>query len=240
MQLFFIRHAQSENNALWTDTGSSVGRLIDPEVTKLGLQQAVRLAQKLKSTHSAAPFLDEDPSDATGFQITHLYSSLLMRALTTANIVAEAIDQPILGLVDIFEGGGIWHEDEESGEYVGLPGKRQEELLAAFPRLILTEKIDPNGWWSRPFEPIEERIPRAKRVLEWLLDQHGGQDHKVVFISHAAFYNYFLCSLLGSTQRLPAWFELNNCGITKIDFQNSEVRLVYCNRIDHLSPELIT
>ena len=240
MQLFFIRHAQSENNALWTKTRSNSGRSDDPDVTEIGLMQARCLAEKLNSQPQTTPRLGEDPSNAHGFHITHLYSSLMLRALTTAHIVAEVIDKPILGLVDIHEGGGVYHEDEENLEFIGLPGKRPGELQKAFPRLVLAKDLNENGWWNRPFEPFEDRIPRAKRVFEWLLERHGSHEHKVAFISHAAFYNYFLSSIMGSSQRLPAWFELNNCGITKIEFQKNEVRLIYCNRIDHLTPDLIS
>ena len=44
MRLYYIRHAQSENNALWDQTGSDEGRKHDPSLTELGWEQAMRAA----------------------------------------------------------------------------------------------------------------------------------------------------------------------------------------------------
>ncbi len=240
MLLYFIRHAESENNALWTQTASSEGRVDDPELTDLGREQAKLAAALLAGENQTPPYLQDDPFDGLGFKITHLYSSLMWRALSTAQIIARAIQRPILGQAEIHEGGGVWLADEESGEFVGLPGKSPSALKKAFPELTLPENLNPEGWWSKPFEPFEERMPRAHRVLSWLMAQHGGRDDRVAFVSHVAFYNYFMSAVFGSQERLQVWFNLNNCGITKLHFQNGEVQIIYSNRLDHLSPEKIS
>ena len=36
MRLYFIRHGQSENNALYTATGSDRERVDDPKLTEIG------------------------------------------------------------------------------------------------------------------------------------------------------------------------------------------------------------
>lgn len=41
MTLYLIRHAQSANNDLYDRTGSSLGRVEDPELTPLGGHQGV-------------------------------------------------------------------------------------------------------------------------------------------------------------------------------------------------------
>jgi len=43
MQLYFIRHAQSINNALWQENGHNNGRKADPLITEIGKQQAERV-----------------------------------------------------------------------------------------------------------------------------------------------------------------------------------------------------
>ena len=48
MQLYFIRHGQSENNARWMSTGSHRWRSEDPGLTEVGQQQAEILAQFLR------------------------------------------------------------------------------------------------------------------------------------------------------------------------------------------------
>jgi 2,3-bisphosphoglycerate-dependent phosphoglycerate mutase len=37
MQLYLIRHAQSTNNVLWSETGGGEGRVADPELTAVGV-----------------------------------------------------------------------------------------------------------------------------------------------------------------------------------------------------------
>jgi len=90
MQLYLIRHAQSENNALYERTGDSLGRNMDPELTDLGRSQAQFLARCLAQ---GSPNLDgvDDPHNRLGFGLTHLYSSLMVRAVATGCIIAHII-----------------------------------------------------------------------------------------------------------------------------------------------------
>ena len=60
MQLYFIRHGQSENNLLWDQTRSDTGRVGDPELTSNGQLQANLVAQYLakyrgRTTNRLAP-----------------------------------------------------------------------------------------------------------------------------------------------------------------------------------------
>jgi broad specificity phosphatase PhoE len=57
---------------------------------------------------------------------------------------------------------------------------------------------------------------------------------------HGAFYNSFLAVLLNLPNQNELWFRMNNAAITRIDFQDDVVRLVYLNRMDYLPVELIT
>ncbi|MHB1448294.1 MAG: histidine phosphatase family protein, partial [Bellilinea sp.] len=200
MQLYFIRHAQSENNQKWSDSGSSLGRFADPGITNLGLRQSQSLAEFIVNRQLVIPVSPYDEINADGIGVTHIYTSLMARAVLTANTVAEKIDLPLVGLEDAHEGGGIYLEDEETGELNGQPGKTPEELLALSDRLVLPE-LNPNGWWNRPFEVREERVARARRLLAALLKQHGGTGDRIALFSHAAFFNYFLAAVFELDQR---------------------------------------
>lgn len=239
MQLYFIRHAQSENNQMWSDTGSSAGRSEDPGITDLGCRQADQLAEFIHSHHPVMPASLYDEINARGIGLTHLYTSLMARAILTGHAVAEKIGLPLLGFVDVHEAGGIYLDDEETGEPRGQAGKTPDELLRMSPRLILPE-INPAGWWNRPFEDREARINRAKRALADLLERHSGTGDRIAIFSHAAFYNYFLTAIFGLDERLPTWFYLNNTGITRIDFDEQGVMLVYSNRTEHLPADMLT
>lgn len=239
MQLYFIRHAQSENNQKWSDTGSSLGRSEDPAITAVGKQQAIHLAEYIHAHHPVLPLSPYDEINARGIGLTHLYTSLMTRAVLTGKEVAEKIDLPLMGLMDIHEGGGIYLDDDETGEPRGMPGKTPEELLRLTSHLVVPE-INPLGWWNRPFELREERIGRAIKALRFIMDKHGGSDDRIALFSHAAFYNYFLTAVFGLEERLPLWFFLNNTGITRIDFDEQGAMLVYSNRTEHLPAELLT
>jgi 2,3-bisphosphoglycerate-dependent phosphoglycerate mutase len=246
MQFYFIRHAQSANNHLWDQTGSNRGRSEDAELTPRGLRQAELLAAYLGQSNPAAfipaaPGYARDAQNRAGFGLTHLYTSLMVRAVNTGTIVAQALGLPLVGWLDWHEGGGVYLEDEDTGERAGLPGNDRAYFAEHFPACILPDDFPDSGWWNeRPYESHEERQARAQRVLQGLLERHGGTEDRVAVISHGNFYNYFIGALLGMPVREGYWLLMNNAAITRVDFRPQETVLTYCNRADFLPGELIT
>jgi 2,3-bisphosphoglycerate-dependent phosphoglycerate mutase len=239
MQFFFIRHAQSFNNALWIRTGSDTGRSEDPELTEIGYRQAERLAEYLRQGRQKAN-PSKNPRDDR-FQFTHLYTSLMVRAVMTGKFIAEALDVPLVAWEDLHERGGIYLADPETGEKNCLPGKDRSYFTEHFPGLWLPDSMGEQGWWNyRPYETSEICIQRARRFLQGLLDRHGNSDDHVAVVSHGGFFNDFLRILLGLTRKDRCWFSMYNTAITRIDFHPDLIELVYQNRVDHLSGELIT
>ena len=239
MQFYFIRHGQSENNALWDLTGSNRGRSHDPELTELGRQQAHLLANFLRQSGSTPENID-DPKNVGGFHITHLYTSLMIRAAATAQIVAETLDIPVMAWEDLHEEGGIYLEDELTGECKGLAGANREYFRAHYPSLILPESLWEAGWWNRPYEEPDQRPQRARRFWQGLIERHSETDDRVAVISHGGFYNHLLAVVLNLPKRDGYWFAINNAAITRIDLQGREIGLVYQNRVDFLPREWIT
>jgi 2,3-bisphosphoglycerate-dependent phosphoglycerate mutase len=239
MQFYFIRHAQSANNALWTETGSDEGRSEDPELTPTGEKQAQAAADFLSFANPRGGTVSER-SEPQGFGITHIYSSLMVRSVKTGTIIAERLGLALHGWREIHERGGIFLGNSGSEEVQCLPGKNRAYFSINYPSLILPEGFNDGGWWDRqPVETSEECLERAGRFLEGLLKKHGGTEDRVAVVSHGGFYNDFLNSLLG----LPPgnhWFSIYNTGITRIDFQDRERVLMYQNRIEHLPSDLIT
>jgi 2,3-bisphosphoglycerate-dependent phosphoglycerate mutase len=74
MQLYFIRHAQSANNALWAGTGSDEGRSHDPELTDTGKKQAGYLAKFFKENKEAS----KREGDQNPFHSTHQPDTYLL------------------------------------------------------------------------------------------------------------------------------------------------------------------
>jgi 2,3-bisphosphoglycerate-dependent phosphoglycerate mutase len=240
MQLYFIRHGQSSNNALYESTGSNLGRCEDPLLTPLGVQQASVLAEFLADKHTQKPVTTRNLHNQDGYHFSHIYTSPMVRAVATASILAEALKKPLTCWIDLHEAGGIFLEDHERGVLNGLPGKDKGYFSKHFANLILPEDFNERGWWSRPFEPYTERPARARRVLEKLQMVHGGKDDSVVFVSHGGFYNHILDALLGLPADDIIYFRLFNTGITRIDFEPDRTVLAYQNRINHLPVKLVT
>jgi 2,3-bisphosphoglycerate-dependent phosphoglycerate mutase len=241
MRLYFIRHGQSANNALWDETGSSTGRSDDPILTPTGHEQARLLGQFLLERDLEAR------ADGTmgnwgrdSFLFTHLYTSLMVRAVDTAMHIGQALGLAVTAWPDIHECGGIYEEGEDDEEHSGRPGKPRSYFAATYPGLALPESITEAGWWNRPYERRDERPMRARQVLGTLLAKHGGTEDHVAIVSHGAFYQELL-RVIFQCRPVNFWFLMNNTGVTRFDFrENGETLMVYHNRTDHLPARLVT
>ncbi|MCC6146311.1 MAG: histidine phosphatase family protein [Anaerolineaceae bacterium] len=240
MHFYFIRHAQSFNNALWDRTGNSIGRSDDPELTGLGVEQARILAKQIGQAQGKSNSLTLEGWKKNDLQFTHIYSSLMMRAVQTGQEVAKSAGLKLAAWHQIHEGGGIFCEDPKTGVRTGQPGKPRRFFEETFPDLALPPGLDGQGWWNRPHETQEECELRAGVVLDELMKRHGNSQDRVAIISHGGFYNVLMRNLLGIPYETKAWLVMNNCGITRIDFEEDEARVVYTNRLDFMPKRLIS
>ena len=239
MQLYFIRHAQSLNNARWEQTGSNIDRHMDPELTETGGRQAEILAQFLNQEFLDPIASSEDFQNRSGFHLTHVYTSLMERAVCTGTTIAEVLGLPLVAWVDLHESGGLYQENEGTGELEGQPGPNRTYFEQHHPNLVYPLGLGEAGWWSKPFEENEERPARARRVLAELITRHGSSEDRVAFVSHGGFYNYFLMAILGLSGKDGFWFLMHNTAISRFDFVDDRVIVVYQNRVDFLPQELI-
>ncbi len=242
MKLYLIRHAQSANNAIYARTGSYQGGVPDPEITDIGHQQTQRLAQLL-ADESAELRPSLSPS---GFGLTHLYCSLMTRTIQTAIPIAQACGLKLIALEDTFERGGLYKRNED-GSRVGLPGPARAYFMRRFPGLVLPESLGETGWYNRPFETVEMFVERMKRVVPNLINRHAGTEDSVALITHGHFIDQFLNEMMGverHSHNYSGRWEVNwgfhNTAISRIDFVNDSQIVMYLNRIDHLSPDLMT
>jgi 2,3-bisphosphoglycerate-dependent phosphoglycerate mutase len=238
MKCYYIRHGQSANNLLYDTTGSNVGRSDDPPLTPLGIEQARRAAAYICHESDRG----NGNGGIKGFGITHIYSSLMIRAIATATEISKATNVPVVAWEELHEQGGIYLDDPVSGETVGCPGKKGEELLHLFPDLILPDgKSYSNGWWNNKFhETKDEAIERARGVVEVLRMRHNNTRDHVLLVSHAAFYNCFIEVLMGINTQNGHWFSLNNTGISRFDFEIDYVDLIFHNQVCFLDSNQIT
>lgn len=247
MELYFIRHGQSINNAHWGAEGFQDHS--DPELTIVGHSQAKILAEYLEKNQERDESVEWNSQNQAGFGLTHIYTSLMVRAVATAEPIAKTLNLPLHAWPEIHETGGIFSRVENEDQ-VGLPGKPRSYFEGKHPNLILPDWLDEKGWWNRPFEEREFRKSRAEMVWQEILKQHGDQPKKAVnrvaVISHGGFFNYLLTSALGINfppkvgTRNPFWFLMNNCAISRFDFDSEQVLVCYINRHDYLPNDLLT
>lgn len=248
MQLYLLRHAQSENNANWDANPGASYRYSDIPLTETGRRQALAAAEHFAQSNPDARVNVFNSDNRKGFGFTHIYTSLMLRATETAHIIADRLDMPIYGRTDLHEWGGVYEVEIESGIRTGLLGPDPAFYAEHYPRLVLPDDFHPTGWWNnRPYEPQTEVPARSRRVLKFLRKKHGHTDDRVLVVTHGGFINIFLDHLLGVTPKRglknlenEQWFVTNNTGLARIDFDRNFVGLIYLNRIKHLPDELIT
>jgi 2,3-bisphosphoglycerate-dependent phosphoglycerate mutase len=230
MILYLIRHAQSANNELYERTGASNGRVEDPELTPLGVQQAQVLAD----------YLAEHSVPDGEFRFTHLYSSLMVRALATATAISRTCSLPVIAWPEVHEQLGIYVEDTQTGQLIGRPGKSRTYFEKQYPDLLLPESLNEHGWWNRPVETEAQWKQRAKDFLVHLGERHGLGEDRVAVVTHGGFYHVVILALTDGSGSDGLWFTMHNTGITRIDFRPTHTAVVYHNRLEHLPPELVS
>lgn len=245
MELYFIRHGQSVNNANWDNPEYQESP--DPTLTQIGREQAEILAEFLKKNQTRTNDQAWNVQNRYGFGLTHIYTSLMERAAFTAAPIAQALDIPLIAWKEIHEEGGIYSREKDRTQY--LPGHPRSFFMENFRTLTLPDDLDETGWWNRPFEAEDERQPRADQVFAELLsrhrDQEGQPEQRVALVSHGGFFMRLLSAVLKLPWRqaahgLKSWFLLNNCSISRFDIRGEEITVAYVNRTEFLPDKLIT
>jgi len=227
------------------------GRVADPPLTEKGFRQAELTGDLLRFSPQPKPDQetnDWDPQNRNGYHLTHLYCSLMERAVQTGTIIAQKTGLPLVGLPDIHEIGGIYHETMVDGvsNIEVLHGLTPAELDERFPEMTLHKPIPEHGWWVGGKEELTKRPERAKRVIQFLKDTHSGTDHRVGIVTHGSFSAYVFRLILNLNLApnidyiTRNGFVSNNCGITRIDQYGQDLAMLYYNRVDHLPDDLVT
>jgi 2,3-bisphosphoglycerate-dependent phosphoglycerate mutase len=225
MDLYLIRHAQSANNAL-TDIRL---RTMDPLLTELGVRQAElvagHLARIIPTGHSLP---------------TRLYCSPMWRALHTASFIARTTGLTPQVWVEVHEHGGIYLDHGEEAGVIGYPGKTRQEMLTEFPGVILPPEVTDQGWWHGGREELSACYERAARVIE-ALSERIPTDERILIVSHGGFINSFLKLLFDQQLDWPVFYHHANTAITYLTLTaERHVDVHYLNRVDHLTPEMVS
>ena len=245
-RLYLIRHAQSANNAIWDGSDFHVERHADPEITDTGHAQARVLAEHLAHPESEPRQHPFAPSDALHHGLTHVYCSLMTRSILTAEYIARACDLPLEAMPDTFEKYGVYEFDDKR-ERQGLPGQDRTYFEHRFPDLKLPEDLNEDGWWNRPAEDETSFLWRMRDVVERFRQRMHGSDETVALVAHGDFLDQFINDLMGVDRHRhnydahwSANWTFHNTSVSRVDFVDGAHNVVYLNKIDHLTPELVT
>ena len=212
-------------------------RIADPPLTEIGREQA----------EHAAAWLHEANLNAVA-----LYASPMRRALETARIVKAALELPLNVLPDLCEADGMHIER----------GLGHADILKEWPDAILDARIEESGWWTPTpdSEPEASLYARAARSLDALRSRHLAEGHTLIIVTHGTFGSALVSSALGSGPCGYSRFVFNNCGISRLKFEESrqeaepdtssaepwpsqmqeKVRLRFHNAVGHMPSNLLT
>lgn len=226
MELFLIRHGQSANNA---NPGGV--RHHDPELTDVGLQQAVKLGEW-----------------AAALNLTRLIASPFLRALQTAEEIRARTGVRAHVWVDIHEQGGCCTGpdpmlDLEVTEYQGHPGLTDAEIRDAYPHFDVPPDIDHRGWWrSRPAESMDQARIRAAGVISAARENYGHTDERIGLVFHGMLKLMVLDAMFGGyTHEDWAMIEVPyNTSVSHITITPERTDLQFFNGVEHLPAELLT
>lgn len=251
MDLYIIRHAQSENNALMQDQHL---RVQDPDLTEVGVKQADHVATFLAEATNLEDIVrkkvdDPERQEKHPHRITHLYCSAMRRSLKTAKPIGEALGLTPNVWLDIHEHGGIFLEGDD-GVITGYGGMTRAEILAEYPHYVLPDTVTDAGWWKPEDgrEDVANCHARAIRVANTLKERartDEGKNDVVAIVSHGFFIDCLIKAIWNNSPGEGFYHWHYNTAITRFDFVTESTRgsfigVRYVNRVDHLPEELIT
>ncbi|HJP32311.1 MAG TPA: histidine phosphatase family protein [Candidatus Latescibacteria bacterium] len=227
MDLFFIRHGESFNNAL-TDVSQ---RVSDPPLTERGQLQAERLGTFVASGGHLHPS-ERD----SGPPFDDLYCSPFLRTLQTAHPAVIALGLSPKIWVDVHEIGGVWVDGQAE-----CTGMGRAQISADFPQYELPDQVTETGWWTGGQETPSAGRGRAIAVAAELKQQardlanEDVRPRRIGVVSHGDFMSAIVKAL---TDHLPSWavyYEHSNTAITRFGLDPEMCRVHSLNRIDHLN-----
>jgi len=248
MQLYLVRHAQSNNNA---NVDARTEREPDPALTDLGTRQASALADYLTSALEPDQLSDTlawryGTFDGLRYRIDRVVTSPMWRALQTAQPLREKLAVPVKVWPELCEIGGLYHF--RGGRAHGLPGLTRVQMRQQFPAYDLPTRITQHGWWRGDRETIHAARTRALSVAGEVRERFAADwaEERVLLIAHAGFLNILLQAFLGTLTTDPevddgfiAYFY--NTSITRLDLSDDGyTSLRYVNRLPHLPDEMVS
>src|SRR5258708_7699390 len=211
MDLFLVRHGQSEANA-------GLNKDLDSPISRLGQQQSELTAQRLKSE-----------------SITRAYVSPLLRTLQTIEPICEALDVRAAVYPAACEYFSYRHP-----EYLAFTGLSVQVIRNRFPMVDIEPEIPcESPWWPTRCEDPEIAFARTVTIRNSLLARFGATQENILIVSHSDTIGWLIqaCMRVPSDPNNPPWSE--NCAITHLRIPadpTAPATVIVQNDSRHLAP----
>jgi broad specificity phosphatase PhoE len=169
MQLYFVRHGESTANVMRA--------FIDGALTEKGLDQARALAQNL-----------------SGLPIERIYSSPLLRAVQTAQILVEHLGAP-LQLTDALR-------EPSAGINEGMTDPGWKLALELMDSWLNHQQFDSRMPGGESFHDVQGRFAP---FIEGLIADGRDADRSIVLVGHAMLYMAMLPAICKNVDFPFAW-----------------------------------
>ena len=188
MEIFLVRHGQSQANANLTDN-------LDSDLTEIGHRQAALTAGRLRTEG-----------------VTRAYVSPLRRTLQTITPLCTAADLKAEVTADACE-----YFSARWPGYLTFQGLSPDEIAAQFPFTSFGDTF-PCGpkWWPQTPEDGQVIYARAVRVRDALCERFAGSGARIVLVSHAETVGRLVEAFqrVPPNPERPPWSD--NCGISHL------------------------
>lgn len=224
MDIFIIRHGESEENA-----GTSTSD--DAALTPRGREQARRTGQWFAESELRPQCLFISPA---------------LRTLETAHFIRKTL--PVAAVVDpdLCEKGLLYESPGLSGDEIrarfdspeGAPGGTEPGGTEQTQGLLLPEDFPRSTGWAgnTSDETKSEFVERAHRVLQRYVTEYAARFSAIGLVTHAHFAGFLLGALLDIPTHLISKRRLRhlNCGVTRIMCTEAYRLIHFMNATSHL------
>jgi len=201
VKVCLVRHGESEGNRKKIFQGC-----LDYELTMEGIQQAYKLADRLKFC-----------------PIQRIYSSGLVRAYTTAKIIANHHNISVIKLKEFNEiNFGI------------LQGKTRHEIEKTYPEILKTFLQCPHEAYFPGGETLDDVKMRALRGLKQIIKENKG--NSVCIVAHGIVNKVIMCTVEGKPLSKIWDYPQNNTALNILMFSKgiNSGRIIKLNDTQHL------
>lgn len=210
MELYFVRHGKTE----WNLEGKYQGGHGDSPLLPESLHDITLLAKRIKN-----------------IKISHMYSSPLPRAKTTAETLIKDLHEKIpFTIVD----------DLREFDLGIMEGRKFSELEEEMPEVIYAFRHQPADYDYSLIrgESFEQVADRTTKAVKKIVAENNDQDN-IVIVSHGAALVTLIQSLLGTeVADIRKNGGLSNTSLTHLQYDNGQFKLIKWNETGYLNKKL--